>query len=196
MKMTALSMVWMIVATAAPGAQAGEPLSAQTFATYCDVAGFEKQYHQMVNIFVSNLQQGMIRGFEHSLEERRLPEDVRKEMRPLVVQASENIKTRFEQVFRREVDFQALLQHVYLPVYQKYFDEQEMAALIAFYASPVGKKLSAVTPVLMQESSASFNRRYGARVQKIGGELVSQELEDLMEKLHALEGDRHSTGVQ
>lgn len=39
-----------------------------------------------------------------------------------------------------------------VPVYDKYFSEEEIKVLLSFYQSPVGRKLIKVTPLLMDES--------------------------------------------
>ena len=40
----------------------------------------------------------------------------------------------------------------FIPVYDKYFTEEDLTELITFYKSPVGKKLIKVTPQLMEDS--------------------------------------------
>ena len=45
-----------------------------------------------------------------------------------------------------------------VPVYDKYFTQEELSGLIKFYQSPLGRKLLQVTPLIMQESlNASMN---------------------------------------
>lgn len=52
---------------------------------------------------------------------------------------------------RQSINLNQLLSRL-VPVYNKYFTEEEIAALISFQKSPVGKKLVKVTPQLMQDS--------------------------------------------
>ena len=40
----------------------------------------------------------------------------------------------------------------FIPVYDKYFTDEDLTQLIEFYKSPVGKKLIKVTPLLMEDS--------------------------------------------
>ena len=44
------------------------------------------------------------------------------------------------------------LQKMLVPVYKKYFTPEEVKAIIAFYESPVGKKLAGQTPQITTES--------------------------------------------
>ncbi|MFA5059573.1 MAG: DUF2059 domain-containing protein [Candidatus Omnitrophota bacterium] len=43
-----------------------------------------------------------------------------------------------------------------VPVYDKYFTEDELKGLIAFYQSPLGKKLLRTTPMIMQDGMAAM----------------------------------------
>jgi hypothetical protein len=44
------------------------------------------------------------------------------------------------------------VEDVLVPIYTKYFNEDEVRQLIAFYESPVGRKLVSVQPKLVQDS--------------------------------------------
>ena len=40
---------------------------------------------------------------------------------------------------------------IYVPIYQKYFTLDELREIVAFYDSPVGRKLAAATPAMTRE---------------------------------------------
>ena len=42
-----------------------------------------------------------------------------------------------------------------VPIYDKYYTEEEINQIIAFYNSPVGKKMISTMPLVMQESMAA-----------------------------------------
>ena len=185
-----LSFIIVFTFTIVSLAHANDLITAETFRKFSEVAGFEKQYNQMINIMVSNFQNGMVQGFENSIEDQEIPIDLRQKITPMIMQSSDNIRTNFENLFKNEVKFKDLVSNVYLPVYQKHFTEQDIIELIEFYNSPVGKKLSALTPMLMQESVATFNEMYGFRVQKIGSELIKQEVNNLIERIKSSKNDQ------
>lgn len=60
------------------------------------------------------------------------------------------------------------------PVYSKYYDEEELDKLIAFYKTPLGQKVITVSPQIMQESML-IGREWGRKL----GEKI---LNDLKEK--------------
>ena len=57
----------------------------------------------------------------------------------------------FWQEFRAGVNEQDL-ENMVVPIYAKHFDEAELQGMIDFYSSPLGKKVIAEMPALMQES--------------------------------------------
>ena len=72
----------------------------------------------------------------------------------------QNLNTMFDdmgsddpqtQKFKDNVRVDEILEQL-MPLYDKYFTEDELKAFIAFYSSPEGKKLLETIPVLMQES--------------------------------------------
>ena len=59
-------------------------------------------------------------------------------------------------------------------VYGRHFSVDELRALLAFYDTPVGKKLIAVQPTLAQESMAA-GRDWGQRIGAEAGAEISKE---------------------
>jgi len=54
----------------------------------------------------------------------------------------------------KAIDFDALVATVYIPLYDKYYTEQELRDLIAFYKTPTGQKAVIVSPLLAGDASA------------------------------------------
>lgn len=52
-----------------------------------------------------------------------------------------------------------------VPIYEKHFSQDELEGLIAFYKSPLGKKLLAAMPAVMQESM-QVGREWGQQLAK------------------------------
>ena len=54
-----------------------------------------------------------------------------------------------------------------IPIYKKHFTHTEIKELVAFYTSPIGKKLADKTPVMTQESSVigqEWGQELGAKM--------------------------------
>lgn len=63
---------------------------------------------------------------------------------------------------RNEINVDELVE-LSVPIYEKYFTEDELKDIAAFYESPTGKKLAAVTPA-MTEESMRVGQDWGLRV--------------------------------
>lgn len=55
------------------------------------------------------------------------------------------------QQFRELINIDEMVAQL-IPVYEKYFTEDELRGLMVFYQSPLGRKLLTATPLIMQES--------------------------------------------
>jgi N-glycosylase/DNA lyase len=62
-----------------------------------------------------------------------------------------SVPEEFWSEFMKEVNTEVLTTMV-IPIYDKYYSLEELNAIIAFYKTPIGKKVIATLPQIMQES--------------------------------------------
>ena len=62
---------------------------------------------------------------------------------------------RFRALFAERLNFSQIIEAVYPPLYDKYFSEEELREMLAFYRTPLGRKSIEVMPSLMQEAGAA-----------------------------------------
>jgi hypothetical protein len=75
--------------------------------------------------------------------------------------------------FRQRINFDDLLYQM-IPIYDRYYTHDEIKQLIAFYGSPLGRKMVEVAPSIMQESMA-IGQSWGERLgQNIVNELIRE----------------------
>ncbi len=82
--------------------------------------------------------------------------DLSEENRQLLLARLEDFDAfaeRFHALFVERLNFSKILEAVYLPLYDKYFDEKELQQMLVFYRTPVGRKSIEVMPALMQEAA-------------------------------------------
>jgi len=65
-----------------------------------------------------------------------------------------DIPQKFWDDFAKEIKPDDLI-NLIVPVYDKYYTEEDIDQLIAFYNTPVGKKMTEVLPMITQESMAA-----------------------------------------
>lgn len=81
-----------------------------------------------------------------------------------------DVPTEFWDKFSAEIKADDLVAMI-IPIYSKYYEESELDELIRFYKTPVGKKVIAVMPQIMQESMMA-GQTWGQKI----GEKVAKEL--------------------
>ena len=62
------------------------------------------------------------------------------------------VAERFRTLFSQRLNFSTIIETVYLPLYDKYFSEEELRQMVTFYRTPVGRKSIEVMAPLMQEA--------------------------------------------
>ena len=88
--------------------------------------------------------------------------------------ANPNVPAQFWSDFVSEVDPNELLE-ISVPSWNKHFSHNEIKELIVFYQSPIGKKLTATQPKLVQESMVA-GQQWGLRLgQKIADGLKKNQ---------------------
>ena len=65
----------------------------------------------------------------------------------VIARVPEENKAQYEQLFNIDEIIERLI-----PLYDKYYSEADLKGAIAFYESPIGKKILEVTPEIMKES--------------------------------------------
>jgi hypothetical protein len=74
------------------------------------------------------------------------------------------------EIFRAEaakVDFSAVLREPFIEMYAKYFTEEELVALNAFYSSPAGQKAIQVMPALMRDGMQIGSEKLGPKMDEV-----------------------------
>ena len=82
---------------------------------------------------------------------------------------------RFHGLFVARLDFSTIIESVYPPLYDKYFSEEELVQMLAFYRTPVGRKTIEVMPSLMQEAGGGVERAVRPLAVGIIQEIVAEE---------------------
>jgi hypothetical protein len=73
-----------------------------------------------------------------------------------------DVPGEFWDMFRENMDFDSFVRD-FIPLYDKFYTLEDINALIAFYESPVGKKMTALTPQFTAEAMA-LGQTWGYRI--------------------------------
>ncbi|MDR2314070.1 MAG: DUF2059 domain-containing protein [Spirochaetaceae bacterium] len=81
-----------------------------------------------------------------------------------------SVSQEFWDLFMEKMDLDVFIKS-YIPLYDRYYTLEEIKALIAFYESPVGKKVVEVAPLITAES-LSLGEEWGLLM----GKLILEEM--------------------
>jgi len=80
----------------------------------------------------------------------------------------------FREQFEARVDVREIFDVVYVPLYDRYFEEDELREIAAFYRSPPGRKVLRVMPALGAQGLNAVLPRLQTQVMTIVGEILAQ----------------------
>jgi uncharacterized protein len=104
----------------------------------------------------------MIREILQLTGSAALSRQVMEQLLPPLKQAIPNVPESFWDEFMAEVDANELANLV-VPVYSKHFTLEELEQLVAFYKTPLGKKLINEMPLVLKESMV-IGQEWGADI--------------------------------
>ena len=81
----------------------------------------------------------------------KLAEQVASQMITLFQNAYTDVDKQFWDEFSKEMKTAELLELI-VPIYEKYYTEEEVEQLVTFYKTPLGKKVTESLPMITQES--------------------------------------------
>lgn len=97
----------------------------------------------------------------------------------IAAESAARVSKRFRELLPEKINFSETMQEVFFPLYDKYFTEDELKELIAFYKSPVGQKSISVTPSLLAEAMDISNRLFTPKVMEMINEILAEEQKHL-----------------
>jgi len=123
-----------------------------------EVSNTRKLTEDMVFLMLDQVKQQQQMILEQALQNKPELRQNQEEMRKKFEEIQTYTSSRFKELLRQQMDFDRVVDDVYAPLYDKYFSEQDIKALIDFYKSETGSKFLRLTPLLAQESAIESNK--------------------------------------
>jgi hypothetical protein len=176
MRRTALALAWLLLlAPGAAGAQIAESKRALILELVRLAGGPEDSSERLAQAFLGQIRALYPTMVEQVLdEERTLGEEERAKLATHFADF-ERFAQAFSARFAERVDLAALLESVYLPLYDERFSEAELRQIVDFYRTPAGRKTVAVMPELLQEGLDATILLVQPRVMELVGEILAEE---------------------
>lgn len=147
-----------------------------------EVSGGEQMAGQVSRLILAEVQREYVVMLESELARRDdLGPDEKDALRQRLG-SRRRFAEKFNERFRDRVGYDEILERVYIPLYDKYFDEQEIREIVAFYRSPVGEKSLRVMPSLMQEALDRSSEIIAPRAMDLAREILTEERAEFPER--------------
>ena len=157
------------------------------FQKFMQATQAEAQYQQMMNTIVTQAQNRFTSRLRQQYRMFNvITQDNQAKIKALMEGARDIFVAKFKSQLNDKVSFSEIKDKIYYPVYTKHFNTSELKSIVAFYESPAGKKLIALTPGIMQNTTDMFNRLYGSRLNELIHSITMEELEKIKPELEKI----------
>ena len=151
-----LSVLFLVVAAVSTGLAQEPAASADRRALIkelFELTGGNKTAQTMIETMLEQQNQAAQTAAAKSLEKFKDLEPAERERLTQRIKAEyQNSSARIQEIVKSEVTTEFLLDTVMVPVYSKYYTDDELKSIVAFYKSPTGKKMVEVSPKLLRDS--------------------------------------------
>lgn len=149
--------------------------------------GLEAQYNQIINIMISQFQQGFSTGIQDSIKQKdNISEKDKTEIQKIINESMDSYLQKLKEKFLVTMPFQELERNVYMPVYKKYFTIDEIKEITKFYEGGTGNKFVSLSPTMMQEAVTVFNQNYNQKLMQISKEIAETEFSKMKQALEEI----------
>jgi uncharacterized protein len=175
---TALIMAALVVGLAATAA-AQETISAEKRALIKEmimVTDVEKTGDLMLKAMIAQFENEAPERIAESVNARTdlTPQERQKLRQEMAVEAARFTK-RFSELVREKLNWPQLMEQLMYPVVNKYYTEDDLKNMIAFYKSPTGRKVIEVMPQMMTDVMARSNEIVKPQFDKIAQQILDEE---------------------
>jgi uncharacterized protein len=82
---------------------------------------------------------------------------------------------RYKELLAERVQLGKTTREIYAPLFERHYTEDEVKGLIAFYKSPLGKKVLKVMPSMTAEALAKSNEVVNPKIMDVVQEIIAEE---------------------
>ena len=145
-----------------------------------ELTGGEKLFRQVSQVTAAQLEQDFQAIIESIPSESiGVSASQKQELLQTLSQDISRIANLYNQRLMEKINFNQIIENVYYPLYDKYYTEEDLQAMINFYKTPTGKKTISVMPQLLQESIQRVSQIIHPQAVQIFQEIFEQEMQRL-----------------
>ena len=184
-----LTLAFVFPLLGSTAAQAQEPISPEKRALikeFLELQQVRRNTEAFVEIQLNQQEQALPQMLAAAVDNNpNLTAAERQAMRQGIIEGAAEASKRLRQYFKEHIDFGQVAEDISYPIYNKYFTEDELRDLIAFYKSATGRKYIAILPQVLNESTAMASEILLPKMQQAMNEVIGEAITDLAKRAHA-----------
>ena len=145
-----------------------------------EILGGKQTYDQTQQLVLSQQKQELPKILKQMIDaSSRLTPSQKKDA---YAKANQNISSaldEFGQYMSADTTYQEFLERVYYPIYDQYFTETDLKDLVAFYKTPIGRKLILISPQLSATSQKLTFELIMPRLSEIINRMIEKEIDSI-----------------
>jgi uncharacterized protein len=145
-----------------------------------EIVGGKQTYDQTQQILLSQQKQELPKILKQMIDGYSgLTPSQKKDAYTRAIQNMSSALDEFGQYMSADTTYQEFLERVYYPVYDQYFTESDLKDLVAFYKTPIGRKLVSISPQLSATSQKLTFEIIMPRLSEIIGRMIQKEMDSI-----------------
>ena len=139
----------------------------------------DKMAESFTKIILTQMERDLPKMLSESPEMMDLKGRDREQVQRTIVETSARIFRRFKELMPQRIKFAEVMEQMFYPIYDKFFTEEELKDLVAFYKSTTGQKSIEVMPQLMQDAIQRSSQALNAKVMELVTEVMQEEKKNI-----------------
>lgn len=139
----------------------------------------DKLAESFTNVILTQMERDLPKMLSELPEIMDLKSKEREQAQKTIAESSARVIGRFKELMPQRINFAEVMEQIFYPIYDKFFTDEELKDLVAFYKSPTGQKAIGVMPQLMQDAMQRSSQALNVKVMKLASDVLAEEREHL-----------------
>ncbi len=146
------------------------------------VMKMDQQFPEIVDGMLKEMEKSFPIGFNAAVEgNNSLTPEQKAELKTTSGERFVAFSQKFRKRLSEKIDYSKYIREAAFPLYDKFYTEQELKDLIAFYKTTTGQKLITTLPALLAESNKTATEKFVPMLIPIVQDLIKEEFEQIGE---------------
>lgn len=151
---------------------------------FLDVTGAKKQANDSSAMMMDLQMQETDKMLAAMIEgDKNMSAEYKAMMKKTIADSSGRSRDRMKKFFTENFDLGAMLEEVAIPIYNKYFTENDLKAINQFYRSEAGKKMTSSSTSMMSEMVIALMAKMTPKLTEFMNKATQQEMDILRKEI-------------